>query len=169
MTKLTLRPRLQVEALEDRNTPSSFGSLAPAAFSGLDVAVSRFHVGPPIAPVFTLNYGSGSEALPALDGLVKVGVHGPPISPVFFGLANDTPPEGGVDFDAPPALFALTAALDRVGGVGPSIRVAPVFALNFGDASPETIHALDGLVKAGYQGPPISPVFYGLADDGATA
>ena len=71
-------------------------------------------------------------------------------------------------FDAPPALFHLSAALDRVGQIGPPIRVSPVFALNFGSPSTETLPALTGLTTAGTHvlnhGPPISPVFYGLAN-----
>ena len=67
-------------------------------------------------------------------------------------------------FEAPPALVHLSAALEQVGQIGPPIRVAPVFALNFGDASPETLHALNGLGKAEHQGPPISPVLFGLAE-----
>ena len=67
-------------------------------------------------------------------------------------------------FDAPPALVHLSAALDRVGLNGPPIRVSPVFALNFGSPSTETLPALTGLVTAGLNGPPISPVFYGLAN-----
>ena len=68
-------------------------------------------------------------------------------------------------FEAPPAFVHLSAALEQVGANGPPIRVAPVFALNFGDASPETLPALNGLVKAGTNGPPISPVFFGLAGE----
>jgi hypothetical protein len=104
MTKFTNRTRLQLEALEHRSTPSGFDTLAPAAFIGLDVAVSRFIPTDPIrvAPVFTLNYGSGSEALPSLHGLQNAFarlIPGNPVippnpiqvSPVFFGLAGESP------------------------------------------------------------------------------
>jgi len=52
-----------------------------------------------------------------------------------------------------------------VGIVGPPIRVSPVFALNFDSPSADTLFALNGLVQAGKPGPPISPIFYGLAND----
>ncbi|MCI0459718.1 MAG: hypothetical protein L0Z62_22435 [Gemmataceae bacterium] len=107
MTQFTHRTRLQVEALEDRITPSHFGALSPAAFIGLNVAAARFIPGEPlrplaVAPVFALNYGSGSVTLPALHGLqnafarlipTEPTIPGNPVhvSPVFFGLANDSP------------------------------------------------------------------------------
>lgn len=99
------RTRLQVEALEDRTTPSHFGTAA--AFRGLDVAV-RFIPQEPtrLAPVLALNYGTGSETFPALRGLQNAYARflpGEPTippnpvhaSPVFFGLAN------GINVDGP--------------------------------------------------------------------
>jgi hypothetical protein len=78
----------------------------------------------------------------------------------------------GFSFDAPPALAPLSAVAARFIPVEPTIpqeplRVSPVFALNFGDPNPETLYALNGLVSAGtyVPGNPVSPVFYGLAND----
>ncbi len=90
------RSRLQLEALEDRTTPSSFDTLP--AFRGLDTAAARLYPTDPhrplvVAPVFALNYGSGSETLPAQRGLqTALARLVPPnpihVSPVFFGLTN---------------------------------------------------------------------------------
>ena len=106
---MTHRTRLQVEALEDRTTPSHFGSLAPAAFRGLDVAVVRFGPNPPpivppnpvrVAPVFALNYGDSVDGAAVPRGLnVALSRFAPTdpcrcltVSPIFFGLADAPPP-----------------------------------------------------------------------------
>jgi hypothetical protein len=64
-------------------------------FRGLDVAAARFIPQESfrplaVAPVFALNYGAGSDSLPALYGLKTAAprVPGNPVSPVFFGLAD---------------------------------------------------------------------------------
>jgi hypothetical protein len=99
MTKFT---RLQVEALEDRCTPSGFSFESPPALAHLGAVAARFIPQEPfipvepfrVAPVFALNFGTPNpETLHALNGLVNAGTHipGNPVSPVFFGLANDTP------------------------------------------------------------------------------
>jgi hypothetical protein len=67
----TVRP--QLESLEDRTMPSSLVGAVPAAFQGLNVAVSRIQPGDPsriVSPVFALNYGQASTTtLPAQAGL----------------------------------------------------------------------------------------------------
>jgi hypothetical protein len=82
---------------------------------------------------------------------------------------------GGFSFNAPPALARLSAVAARF--PTDPIRVSPVFVLNFNTSATDTLHALNGLTKAGTHlpGDPIippnpiipgklaSPVFYGLA------
>jgi hypothetical protein len=72
----------------------------------------------------------------------------------------------GFAFDSPPALSALSGAFEQITISGPPIRVAAVFALNFDTPTADTLHALNGLVTAGLNGPPISPspVLFGLAN-----
>jgi hypothetical protein len=76
---------------------SDAGTELPPAFQGVDAAVIRFSPTDPcriVAPVFALNYGEvGLERLPALTGLPTAAplVHGNPVSPVFFGLADGVP------------------------------------------------------------------------------
>jgi hypothetical protein len=106
------RSQLQVECLEDRSVPSSVVLGAAPAFHGLAVAVTRFIPQEPfipvepfrplaVAPVFALNYGTGSVTLPALHGLDNAFARLIPqepfrVSPVFIGLADvpsvDRPP-----------------------------------------------------------------------------
>jgi arylsulfate sulfotransferase len=99
-------------ALVDGTTTSDLTTEAPPAFQGLDVAVAQFHPGEPTriaSPVFALNFGAGSESLPALHGLRQaVGRIPPnPISPVFFGLENrDQTASAGPSQDALDQLFA---------------------------------------------------------------
>jgi hypothetical protein len=79
-------------------------------------------------------------------------------------LEDRTVPSAVV-FDAPPALAHLAVAVQI-----PVDPIAPVFVLNFGTPSPETLPALHGLLKAQAHIPsdpiippnPISPVFFGL-------
>jgi hypothetical protein len=80
----------------------------PAAFRGLDVAVTRFTPVDPcrcliVAPVFALNYAAPApQSLPALNGLNVAVTRFTPtdphltVSPVFFGLRVSTSP-GSVD------------------------------------------------------------------------
>src|SRR5262245_53381635 len=98
------RTRLHVECLEDRRVPSGVTFDATAAFRGLDVAAARFIPVEPfipqepfrplgVAPVFALNYGTGSVSLPALRGLNNAFARLIPqeplrVSPVFIGLAD---------------------------------------------------------------------------------
>jgi hypothetical protein len=79
-------------------------------------------------------------------------------------LVDGTTPSGLVA-ELPSAFQSLDAAVIRFIPTDPCRTVSPVFALNFGEASPETLHALDGLGPAAGQIPPnpISPVFFGLA------
>ena len=100
---MTKSMRLQVEVLEDRCTPSGFSFDAPPALAHLSAVAARFIPQEPlipqdpfrVSPVFALNFGTPNPAtLHALNGLVDAGTHVPgnPLSPVFYGLANDTPP-----------------------------------------------------------------------------
>jgi hypothetical protein len=76
--------------------PAGTSAIAPAAFVGPDVAVSRFIPNDParvVSPVFALNYGGAEpETQPALGGLDVAGTHRAQpntvriASPVFFGL-----------------------------------------------------------------------------------
>ena len=87
------------------------GATLPA-FQGLDVAITQFIPSDPtriVSPVFALNFGAGSESLPALHGLRQaVGQIPPdPVSPVFFGLENGTSATAtGPSQDALDQLFA---------------------------------------------------------------
>jgi hypothetical protein len=99
-------------ALGDGTTTSDLTTESPPAFLGLDVAITQFFPGDPtriVSPVFALNFGAGSESLPALHGLQQaVGQIPPnPISPVFFGLAKwDQTASAGPSQDALDQLFA---------------------------------------------------------------
>ena len=61
---------LQLEVLAARLTPSSLGLAQPAAFQGLDVAITRFVPTDPCwieSPVFAVNFGEGTNH--GVDGL----------------------------------------------------------------------------------------------------
>jgi arylsulfate sulfotransferase len=84
---------LLVAGPEDGTVLSDGTFDAPPAFLGLDIAINQFIPSDPIriaSPVFALNFGAGSESLPALSGLLQAAGRIPPnpISPVFFGLAD---------------------------------------------------------------------------------
>jgi hypothetical protein len=70
----------------------------------------------------------------------------------------------------PPAFQGLDVAVTQFDPTDPSWIVSPVFALNFGESSPETPDASDGLARAAGQIPPnpVSPVFFDLADGTTT-
>ena len=80
-------------------------------------------------------------------------------------LVDGTTPSGLVA-ELPAAFQGLAVAVARFIPGDPCRTVSPVFALNFGAASPETLHALNGLVQAAGQIPPdpVAPVFFGLAN-----
>lgn len=90
--------RLLVAGPEDGTVPSGVAFDIAPAFRGLDVAAARFIPQDPIrplavAPVFALNYGTGSVTLPTLRGLDNAFarlIPGSPVreSPVFIGLAD---------------------------------------------------------------------------------
>ena len=97
----------------DGTIPGGLVTELPPAFQGLDVAFTRFYPGDPyliVSAVFTLNFGeAGAETLHALPGLqhAEVMQYGPPISPVFFGLAKRIPTtSAGPDQNAVDQLFA---------------------------------------------------------------
>jgi hypothetical protein len=66
----------------------------------------------------------------------------------------------------PSAFQGLDVAVTRFSPTDPCRTVSPVFALNFGEASGETLQASNGVVQAAGQIPanPVSPVFFGLAN-----
>jgi hypothetical protein len=83
--------------------------------------------------------------------------------------AEGTAPSGLVT-DLPSAFQGLDDAVTLFHPGDLCRIVSPVFALIFGEASPETLHALAGLVQAEGQIPPssISPVLFSLANRGLT-
>lgn len=85
-------------------------------------------------------------------------------------LASDGSGETSNPGDQPPAFRGLDVTLAQFHPTEPCRTVSPVFALNFGEASQETLPALYGLLQAEGQIPPnpISPVFFGLANGTST-
>ncbi len=95
---------------------------SPPAFQGLEVAITQFYPGDPVrlvAPVFALNFGAGSETLPASQGLQQAAGHIPPnpVSPVFFGLSK-----GARTTSAGPSHDALDQLLADLGD-GDALRM----------------------------------------------
>jgi hypothetical protein len=92
-------------AAQDASVLTTFDVILPAAFTGLDVAVSRFYPVDPtvppnpirVAPVFALNYADSADDISVPPGLNVALNHYPTdptviASPVFYGLANALPP-----------------------------------------------------------------------------
>jgi hypothetical protein len=77
---------------------------------------------------------------------------------------------GGLTTELPPAFRGLDIAVTQFHPGDPGRIVSPVFALNFGEASQQTLPALAGLEQAVGQIPPnpIAPVFFALEDGAAT-
>ena len=91
-------------ALAGSGADSALDTRRATAFNGLDVAVQRFYSVDPsvppnpvrVAPVFALNYGdfADSDVREGLNIALSHYPTGPSLtaSPIFFGLANASPP-----------------------------------------------------------------------------
>jgi hypothetical protein len=113
--------------------------------------------------------GGGAAALD--PGANELPPTGPALDQVFMAPGVATPRDAlagdhALVAELPSAFQGLDVAVVRFIPTAPCPVVSPVFALNFGEASPETVPALAGLQQAVGQIPPnpISPVFFALAD-----